>query len=81
MRLPRDVSGKQLIKALSKLGFTAERQSGSHVRLRHQGTGDSVTVPMHDPIRVGTLSRIVADVTAMAGVERETLIASIIDSA
>ncbi|MCC7435660.1 MAG: type II toxin-antitoxin system HicA family toxin [Methanoregulaceae archaeon] len=52
--MPRDVSGKQLIKALSKLGFTAERQSGSHVRLRHQGTGDSVTVPMHDPIRVGT---------------------------
>jgi len=33
MRLPRDLSGKDLIKALDKLGYEVTRQSGSHIRL------------------------------------------------
>lgn len=33
MKLPRDVSGAQLVKALLVLGYPATRQTGSHIRL------------------------------------------------
>jgi predicted RNA binding protein YcfA (HicA-like mRNA interferase family) len=33
VKLPRDVSGSDLVKALAKLGYTVTRQTGSHMRL------------------------------------------------
>jgi predicted RNA binding protein YcfA (HicA-like mRNA interferase family) len=33
MRLPRDLSGSDLVKALGRLGYRVTRQSGSHIRL------------------------------------------------
>ena len=33
MRLPRDLTGAQLVRALGKLNYKATRQTGSHVRL------------------------------------------------
>ncbi|MDJ0658694.1 MAG: type II toxin-antitoxin system HicA family toxin [Crocosphaera sp.] len=33
MKLPRDLSSDDLIKALSKLGYGVTRQTGSHIRL------------------------------------------------
>ena len=33
MKLPRDVSGETLAKALRVLGYEISRQSGSHLRL------------------------------------------------
>lgn len=33
MRLPRDLSGDELIKQLQKFGYEQTRQTGSHVRL------------------------------------------------
>ncbi|MHB1590023.1 MAG: hypothetical protein ACYCTW_00580 [Sulfuricella sp.] len=33
MKLPRDLSGAQLIEALDGLGYQATRQAGSYVRL------------------------------------------------
>ena len=33
MRLPRDVSGDDLAKALGHLGYRVTRQTGSHLRL------------------------------------------------
>ena len=33
MKIPRDLSGSELIKRLKKLGYTPTRQSGSHIRL------------------------------------------------
>jgi predicted RNA binding protein YcfA (HicA-like mRNA interferase family) len=33
MKLPRDVSGNQLAKALAVLGYRVSRQTGSHIRL------------------------------------------------
>ncbi len=32
MRLPRDISGDELIRLLGKFGYFPVRQSGSHVR-------------------------------------------------
>lgn len=33
MRVPRDLSGADLVKRLEKLGYRVTRQSGSHMRL------------------------------------------------
>jgi predicted RNA binding protein YcfA (HicA-like mRNA interferase family) len=75
MRIPRDLTGADLIRHLSKLGYQQTRQSGSHVRLTcdvpHQ---HHVTVPLHDPLRIGTLSAILNDVAVAQGVERDVLL-------
>jgi predicted RNA binding protein YcfA (HicA-like mRNA interferase family) len=50
MRIPRDLSGADLIKRLERLGYEISRQTGSHVRLTSRRDGEHhVTVPKHDP--------------------------------
>jgi predicted RNA binding protein YcfA (HicA-like mRNA interferase family) len=56
MKLPRDVSGAEAVRALERLGFSIVRQTGSHVRLA-QGNR-RVTVPMHRSLVAGTLQSI-----------------------
>jgi predicted RNA binding protein YcfA (HicA-like mRNA interferase family) len=48
------LSGKEIIKALSKVGFVPVRQKGSHVFLRHVD-GRRTVVPLHDEINKSTL--------------------------
>jgi len=75
MKLPRNLSGAQLIKALEKLGYQATRQTGSHVRLTSLLSKEHhLTVPLHDPLRIGTLAVILADVATRQGMTREVLI-------
>ena len=63
-RLPRDISGLQLAKALSIFGYETTRQTGSHLRLTTLINGEHhVTVPTHDHLKVGTLSGILAEVS------------------
>jgi predicted RNA binding protein YcfA (HicA-like mRNA interferase family) len=65
MRLPRDINGENLAKALKVLGYECTRQTGSHMRLTTMEKGEHhVTVPKHNPLRVGTLSGILSDVAA-----------------
>ena len=76
MRLPRDLSGDRLIKRLGKLGYVATRQSGSHVRLTRQAADGEhhVTVPLHSPLRVGTLNSILSEVALHLGTNKADLI-------
>lgn len=56
MKLPRGVSGERLVRALEGLGYSVIRQKGNHARLRHDGPPvHSITVPLHDPLKIGTL--------------------------
>ena len=66
MRLPRDLSGDELVQALRRHGYQVTRQTGSHVRLTSQVRGriHHVTVPRHDTLKVGTLRGILGDVAA-----------------
>ncbi len=65
MKTPRDCSGPKLVRSLRKFGYTVLRQTGSHIRLATQQDGEHhVTVPNHDPIKVGTLHDILKDVAA-----------------
>jgi predicted RNA binding protein YcfA (HicA-like mRNA interferase family) len=59
MRLPRDIDGPHLVKALSVLGYEATRQKGSHIRVTTQRDGENhEVIPWHDPIKTGTLAGI-----------------------
>ncbi len=76
MKLPRNLSGAQLIKALEQLGYQPTRQAGSHVRLTGlQPKEHHLTIPLHDPLRIGTLAAILSDVAAHHAMTREILIA------
>ncbi len=56
-RLPR-VSGRECVKALSRLGFTLRRQEGSHMILRRTAPFGQVVVPDHHELDRGTLRAI-----------------------
>jgi len=78
MRLPRNLSGVELIQKLARLGYKPTRQTGSHVRLScSEPSQHHITVPQHEALRIGTLSAIVADVAAHKKLTREELIARI----
>ena len=65
MKLPRDVSGPRLIKALHALGYIAGRQRGSHIRVTTQHGGEHhEVVPNHDPIKIGTFAGILRSIAA-----------------
>jgi predicted RNA binding protein YcfA (HicA-like mRNA interferase family) len=74
MKLPRDVSGDELAKALEALGYQITRQTGSHLRLTtEEGGQHHATVPRHSPLRVGTLANILDEVAAHFGISRNEL--------
>jgi len=58
------VSGKEVIKALSKIGYYVRDRRGSHIHLRHPHRRP-LTIPYHDEIARGTLRAIIkeADLT------------------
>ena len=75
MKLPRDISGKDLIKALTCLNYSVTRQTGSHVRLSTQRDGEhNITIPAHDPIKIGTLNAILKGVGEHHSLSRNELI-------
>lgn len=75
MKLPRDVSGADLAKALQAIGYRITRQTGSHVRLTTTERGEHhVTVPAHASLRIGTLAGILGDVEAHLEITREDLV-------
>lgn len=56
------VSGIKTIKALSKIGYTVDHQTGSHFILRHeQEPHRRLTVPNHKHIAKGTLRAIIRE--------------------
>jgi predicted RNA binding protein YcfA (HicA-like mRNA interferase family) len=74
-RLPRDLSGDELAKALERFGYEAVRQTGSHLRLTTQAPGEHhVSIPRHANLRVGTLAGILGDVAQHLGVSRDALV-------
>jgi predicted RNA binding protein YcfA (HicA-like mRNA interferase family) len=62
MKLPV-VSGEEAIKAFEKLGYVMIRQTGSHVRMKHQSDGSKtpLTIPNHKVIGKGLLRKLLRD--------------------
>jgi predicted RNA binding protein YcfA (HicA-like mRNA interferase family) len=45
MKIPRDISGRELGKELGKLGYNLTRQKGSHMRFTTQQKGEHHIAP------------------------------------
>ena len=63
MKLPRDVSGAELLQALRRLGYVAVRQSSSYVRITTQRNAEHhEVIPVHNELRARNLSSILKSV-------------------
>jgi len=75
MKLPRGVSGDRLARALEHVGYSVIRQRGSHLRLRHTGPpSHAITIPLHNPMKLGTLHGILTEVAQMRSITIESLV-------
>ena len=76
MRLPRDLSGRDLAKRLERhYGYRITRAKGSHMtttRITDAGR-HSVTVPARRELRLGTLDAIVSDVAGHLGIPKSAV--------
>lgn len=81
MRLPRDLSGEDLIRKLRRLGYEQTRQTGSHVRLTYVGDKGEhhITIPLHSPLRVGTLNSILSNVATHLQFDRNELLRRLVN--
>lgn len=79
MKLPRDLSGRQVAQALCRdWGYRIVNQQGSHIILQtEEPKHQRLAVPDHSPIRVGTPNAILRSVSQHKGVDRESLLQSI----
>ena len=76
MKIPRDLSGSDLIKALCRSwGYKQVHQVGSHVILEtEEPSHHRLAVPDHRALRVGTLNGILRAVAEHKRVIREDII-------
>ncbi len=75
MKLPRNLSARELVTALARLGYSVDHQTGSHLRLvTARGGAHHLTVPAHDPLKVGTLAAVLRSVGDHHGINREHLL-------
>ena len=74
MKLPRDVHGSELVKALRVLGYAVSRQSGSHIIVTTLRDGEyHETIPNHRPMRIGTLANILKNIAVHHGMTMEAV--------
>ena len=75
MKIPRDCNGAELVRALRRLGYEMQRQTGSHIRITTQRDGEHhVTVPNHNPLKIGLLNALLKDIGAHHNLTVEALI-------
>lgn len=75
MKIPTDVSHRDLINLLEQLGYRIARQTGSHIRLTHPGPPEHhLSVPRHKIVRVGTLHAILSLAAEQLGMNVRDLI-------
>lgn len=79
MKLPRDLSGEELIRHLCRRWeYERVHQVGSHVILQtEQPSHHRIAVPAHTPLRIGTLNAVLAAIAAHKGVSKEEILRGI----
>jgi len=55
-------SGREVVKALHRIGFIIDHQRGSHIFLHNLEKNISIIVPNHKEIKKGTLNSILKKV-------------------
>jgi predicted RNA binding protein YcfA (HicA-like mRNA interferase family) len=72
--IPKDLTGKELIKMLKIFGYEIVRQNGSHIRIQTEKNGKhSETIPNHSPIKQGTLRKILKNIAQHFNITLEEL--------
>ena len=62
------------------MGYVKTRQTGSHIRLCRTANGEHyLTIPAHDPLKLGTLAAIIADVALHMKISKEETISLIFE--
>lgn len=80
VRLPRDLSGRDLAHALRRFDYAVTRETGSHIRLTTQQGGEQhVTIPDLGILRVGTMASILADVAGHLKMDKSSVIAALVE--
>jgi predicted RNA binding protein YcfA (HicA-like mRNA interferase family) len=75
MKIPRDISGEDLIKLVKAYGYVVTRQTGSHIRLSTEQNGQHhITIPHHDPLKIGTLASILSDIASHFKITKQDLL-------
>jgi len=63
LRLPRDLSGHDLAKLLRRYDYM-------RLKSTFRGTPHPITIPAHDPLKVGTLAGILSEVAGYLEIDR-----------
>ena len=79
MKLPRDLSGRQLADGLCrKWGYREAHQMGSHIVLEtEQPKPQRIAIPAHKTLKVGTLNAILRAVSSHKGTSKQEILDSI----
>lgn len=76
MKIPRDLSGAELVRLLCRdWKYAVVHQVGSHIILETEAPSHQrIAVPAHKSLRLGTLSAILKAVAKHKGVERAEIL-------
>jgi predicted RNA binding protein YcfA (HicA-like mRNA interferase family) len=75
MKIPRSISGEELVKLLRVLGYERTAQKGSHIKVTTTEKGQHhLAIPNHNPIKTGTLNSIVNQVAAHFNKSKEEIL-------
>ena len=78
MKIPRNLTGRDLVRLLVPYGYNITRQTGSHIRLTTDKNGiHHITIPDHNPLRIGTLSSILNEIALHFNISKNELVKQI----
>ena len=73
MRIPRDIKGDELIRALHRLGYESKAGKGSHKRIFKKGFAETIPAHKGKCLRQGLLGKILKTIARNEGIEVEAL--------
>jgi len=75
-KIPRDISGRKLMKLLEKYGYQSTRETASHIRLisNFKNKEHKITIPDHHVIKIGTLNNILNDLANYLEIDKKRLL-------
>jgi predicted RNA binding protein YcfA (HicA-like mRNA interferase family) len=78
VKIPRDLSGREIVKALCKRwDYRQVHQEGSHIILQTATPSHQrLPIPDHSPVRIGTLNSILKMVSRHKGVDKQAVLDS-----
>ncbi len=75
MKIPRNLSGQELIKLVGVYGYEITNQRGSHIKITKQQNGEHhIAVPNHHPIKIGTLNGIISQVANLLALSKKEIL-------